>query len=174
MFFRAIPVKGSLCLLTAMSIAAIGCEVTPRGATDPNLAKARDQTAYGATVYSDRCASCHGARGEGVGAPSLMGSGALPEYPRDPSQSVNVASNDPNEQKLRQQLSPGAPLREPFRTAADLYGYVSRMMPYKRGGTLRSTDYWAVVNFILIADGASVPTGGISARNADSVLIPHQ
>ena len=61
--------------------------------------------------------------------------------------------------------------REPFRTAADLYNYVSIQMPKKHPGSLGSQDYWKIVTFMLIAHGASVPPEGVDAQNAPSVTI---
>jgi hypothetical protein len=103
-----------------------------------------------------------------------MGAGSLPEYPRDTS--VNSSAVDPEELRLRALTRPqGAPSRDPFRTAQDLYAFVSKYMPATKGeaGTLKPEEYWAVANFILVADGAVVPAGGVNAANASSVPVPH-
>ncbi len=42
-----------------------------------------------AAIYSGRCASCHGAAGEGVYAPSLAGSASTGRYP-DPGEQVRI------------------------------------------------------------------------------------
>jgi hypothetical protein len=101
-----------------------------------------------------------------------MGPDGLPLYPRDPSQSTLAANTDPNEQQMRQQLNPGGmPLRQPFKTAQDLYEYTHRKMPAKRAGTLSNEDYWAVVNFMLVAHGVKTPEKGIDSDNARQVVI---
>src|SRR5438309_1551831 len=65
-------------------LAWLGCAMTKLGATPDDLARAQGQANRGATVYANECASCHGARGEGLASsPAIMGPGALPEYPRD-------------------------------------------------------------------------------------------
>lgn len=156
-------------LLVLLSVA---CAVTPRGALDPNLAKAKDATALGAQVFAAKCATCHGQRGEGVTAPAIMGSDGLPLYPRDPSQSTLASNNDPNEQQLRQQLNPGGiPSRQPFKTAQDLYEFVRLKMPAKQAGSLSTEEYWAVVNFMLVAQGLKVPEKGVDSDNARQVVI---
>jgi mono/diheme cytochrome c family protein len=156
----------------SLAILATSCSITPRGASDPNLAVARDKAAEGAKVFERDCASCHGQRGEGITAPGILGSDGLPLYPRDPSQSTLAANTDPNEQQLRQQLSPGGiPSRQPFKTAQDLYEYVRLKMPSKRAGSLSTQDYWAVVNFLLVAQGIKVPDKGIDTGNAHDVVI---
>lgn len=157
-------------LLLGTLVAA--CSVTPRGASDANLALARDKAAQGAKVFERECAGCHGQRGEGVTAPAIMGSDGLPMFPRDPTQSTLAANTDPNEQALRQQLNPGGmPSRQPFKTAQDLYEYTRLKMPSKRAGTLTNDDYWAVINFMLVAHGVKIPDKGIDAGNAREVVI---
>jgi cytochrome c len=152
-----------------LAIVGVACTVTPRGALDPNLAKAKSATALGAQVFEAKCANCHGQRGEGVTAPPIMGSDGLPLYPAQ----SNLASNsDPNEQQMRQQLNPGGmPSRQPFKTAQDLYEFVRLKMPSKQAGTLTTEEYWAVVNYMLIAQGLQVPEKGIDSENARQVVI---
>lgn len=160
-------------LLAAVAGLGIGaCTVTPRGALDPNLAMAKDKASQGAKVYSQKCAGCHGARGEGVTAPDIMGPDGLSRYPRDPSQSTLAANTDPNEQQMKQQLNPGGmPSRPPFNTAQDVYEYTRLKMPAKQAGTLSTEDYWAVVNFMLVAHGTKVPAGGVNSDNARQVIV---
>lgn len=148
------------------------CTVTPRGALDPNLAKAKDRTAQGATVFAAKCASCHGQRGEGITAPDIMGPDGLPLNPADPTQSTLAANTDQNEQQLRQQLNPGGmPSRPQFKTAQDLYEFVRAKMPAKQPGTLGTEDYWSVLNFMLVAHGTQVPEKGVDSENARQVII---
>jgi mono/diheme cytochrome c family protein len=42
-----------------------------------------------ATIYMDRCASCHGDEGEGVYAPAIAGSASATKYP-DPAEQVRI------------------------------------------------------------------------------------
>jgi len=160
--------------LTVFSLSCLGaCAATPLGATDASVASARAKTPQGADVWGRECASCHGQRGEGLSAaPNVMGSGALPLYPRDASTTGNAALQATQGQAQGQ--NPNAEqTRAPFRTADDLYQFVSKSMPLPRAraGTLKPDEYWAVVNFILVAHGAPVPAEGVSEANAKSVPI---
>ena len=160
---------------TAGTLSAFAaCSVTPLGATQDNLAAAHQNAAPGAGVYRRECASCHGERGEGLAtSPSVMGSGALALYERDPATSTNPALQDPSERLRTQNLPPGADVRGAFRTAQDLFTYVSREMPLPRSkaGKLSPEDYWAVTNYLLLGHGVKVPVGGVNASNAASVPI---
>jgi mono/diheme cytochrome c family protein len=122
---------------------AIACAATTRGASPDAVAAARSRAPDGARVFANECAGCHGNRGQGKGTvPALMGAEAL----RDP---------------------------EAFRTAETLFDYVSRSMPLPRDriGSLKPEQYWAVVNFILLAHQSEVPPGGVTPENAPSVVI---
>jgi hypothetical protein len=99
----------------------------------------------------------------------VLGAGALPEYPRDLTAS-NVTT-DPQQLQIQQQTRPqGAPLRDPFRTAADVVEFLKTHL-VKPGLKIEDND--AVVTFLLVVQGADVPSGGVTADNAGSVRVPH-
>lgn len=159
-------------LVTSVALGAFACATAPLGSTDANYAKAARLP--GADIYNRACASCHGQRGEGLAqSPAVMGAGALPLYERDPSTTSNPAFQDIAEQQRKQSLPPGADTRGAFRTAADLYNYVSREMPLPKtkAGSLTQQEYWAVVNFLLVGHGSAVPAGGVNEANAASVEV---
>jgi len=154
-------------------ISVVACAATQRGATDANWAAANSKATQGSKFFEQKCASCHGQRGEGITAPAIIGYGALPEYPRQSNLASNAALNDPSELQLREWSRPaGTPKREPFKTAQDVYNYISQRMPLREAGSLKPEEYWSILNFMLLAHGAPVPAEGISASNAASVLIP--
>lgn len=159
----------------AAAALGVACASVPRGATDANMAAARGGAPKGSDSYSRNCAGCHGERGESVtGAPRIIGEGALPEYPREHNVNADPAAGDPEWLRLRAQTRPaGAPWRDPFRTADDLYGYVSKKMPLPSGkaGTLPADEYWAIVNFMLLAHGVKVPPEGVTPANASAVKL---
>ena len=154
------------------------CASTPRGATSANFAKARSGSPNGWASFKQHCAGCHGERGESVTrAPRILGAGALPEYPRERALNADPASGDPELRRLQAQTRPaGAPWRDPFRTAQDLHGYVSKNMPLPgdKAGSLSAEEYWAIVNFMLLAHGVQVPPEGVTAQNASSVKLSAQ
>jgi hypothetical protein len=122
-------------------------------------------------VFAGRCASCHGERGEGKAyAPSTMGAGALPVYPRD--NSASPTTTDPQQLQMQaQSRPPGAPSRGPFRTAQDLFDYLNRHKLDASSGPLNPPDLWALVTFMLIAHGTQVPAGGVTPENASQISI---
>jgi hypothetical protein len=160
-------------VIASISSFEFACATTPAGATDANLAKAKNQASQGAGIFARECASCHGERGEGrARAPAIIGFGALPLYPRDSASSP--AFTDPAQLQIQaQSRPPGVSSRDPFRTAQDLYNYVSTRMPLpkSRVGSLKPEEYWAIINFILTAHGSKVPEGGVTPSNAGGVRI---
>jgi mono/diheme cytochrome c family protein len=162
------------CLLAHGVMSLPGCTPTPLGATDADLARAHDQAAQGAAVYSQECARCHGQRGEGLaGASAVLGSGALPEYPRDNSGTATIT--DPQQLQIQTQTRPaGAPWRDPFRNAQDVYDFVSTHLPKSRASEMKQEDYWAVVTFLIAVQGGQVPPGDVNPTNAKSVPIPRR
>jgi cytochrome c553 len=162
-------VWGVLC-----SLGALGCATVPTGATTADLARAHDQAGPGATTFANECARCHGQRGEGLGmGPAILGPGALPEFPRSSGGASDPSLYDPQMIQIQAQTRPaGAAWRDPFRNAQDLYGFTSKHLPKERAAELKDGDYWAVVGYMLAAQGATLPSGGINAANAASVPIP--
>lgn len=163
-------------LASVLAGSMLACAVTPQGATDAHLALAKNRAVQGGKVFDAACATCHGPRGEGLaGAPPIIGITGLPRYPRD--QAGVQLFQDPNQiQRQNQQRVPGAPSRVEFVTARDVYDYLRQHMslvkrPSLMTHDLSESDTWAVVNFVLIAHGSDVPEAGISAANADHVLI---
>jgi mono/diheme cytochrome c family protein len=160
-----------LCL---MSLAAVACSGgAPPGASDANLAKAKKMNAPGNDVFQKECAGCHGSRGEGVNPnPKIMGPGALPLYKRDPTDSTNPAMQQQAQYRTNEQTM-GSDPRGEFKTAQNLFDYVSKQMPLpkSKAGTLTPEQYWAVVNFMLVSHGVNVPEGGVNASNAASIEV---
>ena len=155
-------------------LAWLGCATTQTGATAEDLTRARGQAAQGATVFANECASCHGQRGEGLAsAPAIMGPGALPEYPRNTGGAGDPTITDPQLIQIQAQTRPaGAPWRDPFRNARDLYSFTTTHLPKARAAAVSDGDYWAVVGYMLAAQGASLPSGGIGPANGASIPIP--
>ena len=91
-----------------------------------------DQVERGGALYGQHCASCHGASGEGAGAPRVVGlaDGALPVAPRE-----------------------GSHRTAQFVTVADVATYAVATMPPSAPGSLPEADYWAVLAFDLHANG---------------------
>ena len=67
----------------------------------------------------------------------------------------------------------GAPWRDPFRSAKDLHDYVRKNMPPSEAAraSLSAEDYWAIVNFMLLAHGVQLPPEGVSEQNESYVKL---
>jgi mono/diheme cytochrome c family protein len=130
---------------SSTSLFAMSCSTA--GTPHQRWTTARVDVPRGAQVYRRECASCHGAEGEGSrGVPEVVGPKALPTTRAG---------------------------RPPFRTALELYRYVSKSMPLpaKRVGTLDQDEYWAVVELMLRAQGVDVPDAGLNQHNASGISI---
>jgi hypothetical protein len=152
----------------------LGCATVPVGATTEDLARARDQAAQGAATFTSACAKCHGQRGEGLaGAPAILGPGALPEFPRNTGGVGDPTVTDPQLIQIQAQTRPaGAASRDRFRNGHDLYNFMGTHMARLRAPALKDGDSWAVTGFMLAAQGASLPQGGVGPANAASIPIP--
>jgi hypothetical protein len=157
-------------------VVGLGCAATQLGATPAEIAQASGQAEKGASVFAGECAKCHGQRGEGIGnAPDVLGPTALPEYPRNTVNTSDPALSDPQMLQLEAQARPsGAAWRDPFRTAQDLFNFISTHMPKGHVGDLKPADQWAVVTFMLGVQGATLPPGGVGPANASSLRIPRR
>ena len=162
--------------LIICGLAWVGCASTQTGATAEDLARAQGQATQGATIFTNECAKCHGQRGEGLAsAPAVMGPGALPEYPRNTGSGGDMTSLDPQLIQIQAQSRPaGAASRDRFRNALDLYNYTARHMPKTKAEELKDGDYWAVVSYLLAAQGVSLPPRGMGPDNAASIPIPRR
>jgi hypothetical protein len=102
-----------------------------------------------------------------------MGPSALPKYPRDDTSSSSQAFASTAQTQQTATRVPGQARRGAFATAQDVYEYVSTRMPLptSSAGTLKPDEYWAVVNFMLIAHGVAVPAEGVSEANAKTLNI---
>jgi cytochrome c len=140
------------------------------------MVRARDQAAQGGAVFSNECAKCHGQRGEGLaGATAILGPGALPEFPRSSGSASDPTLLDPQLIQLQAQSRPaGAAWRDPFRNAQDLYNFTAKHLPKNRAEELKDNDYWAVVGFVLAAQGVSLPPRGIGPANAATIPVPRR
>ena len=108
------------------------------------------QIARGQSLYGSECASCHGDAGQGTDkAPKVVGEGAFPLNPR-----------------------PGSKRNVPFRTAADVFAWASKMMPGNDPGSIPTDDLLAIFAFDLTANGVKLNAPLDGAAAASIVLHP--
>jgi cytochrome c len=113
----------------------------------------------GAQLYGEQCASCHGAKLEGVrdsnlpqgGGPALIGGRGT----------LNTA-------KFKQTVESYWPY------ASTLYDYITRAMPYTAPGSLKPDEVYALTAFIL-AEGNIVPKSAVmDAKSLAKVQMPNK
>jgi mono/diheme cytochrome c family protein len=130
------------------------------------------QADQGAYTFWMHCMVCHGDQGQGLAK-------FRSSYPK---QDQNCSNS-----RCHGGPRPGAGFSFPdapaiigpgtlsdFKTAAQLYAFVSTRMPYQASGVLSKNDYWDVVAYLLrqnhiVPDGAQV-----SAANANSIELHSQ
>jgi mono/diheme cytochrome c family protein len=136
----------TLSLAVAAVAAATACSSRPAPTSFA------EQAARGGQLYAAHCAECHGAGGEGDEGPRVVGlaQGALPLEP-----------------------PPGRKHRKTrFVTVADVAAFVVANMPPKRGGSLPTDDYLAILAFDLQANGIDLGAQLLTMANASTLVIP--
>lgn len=109
-----------------------------------------DPASRGAEVYAESCAGCHGENGEGSeGRPKLVGADAIPVEP-----------------------APSAGARKTqMHSAQDLFAFLKSDMPPIAPGSLADDQYWAIVTYLVQANGADLHGQGVDAKSAPSIKI---
>ena len=139
-------------------LGTLDIDVDPTGATLP---PGSGNATKGLMVYASKCATCHGAKGEGLGA--------MPGHPASPK----LVGRDPRE---------GFPFgRDPklvktignyWPYATTVYDYVHRAMPLSAPGTLTPDETYAVVAWLL-AENEIIPRDAeMNARTLPAVKMP--
>ena len=124
-------------------------------ANGSGLPPGRGTYARGAALFTERCAMCHGAHGEGIPPyPRLIGPEPRDSFPfgRDPKYVKTIGNYWPY--------------------ATTVFDYVNRAMPLTAPGSLRSDDVYSLVAFLL-AENRIVDRGMvIDARSLPKVRMP--
>jgi S-disulfanyl-L-cysteine oxidoreductase SoxD len=138
--------------IDSVRLAAIDIDVDTTGA---GLPSGSGTPAQGLVVYAQKCASCHGAKGEGIGpAPKLVG--------RDPRQGFPFG----RDAKLVKTVGNYWPY------STTLYDYIHRAMPLSAPGSLTPNEVYSVVAWIL-AENEVIPRDAvIDAKTLPAVKMP--
>jgi cytochrome c len=141
-------------IATAEEIKAIDIDVMPDGR---GLPPGRGTVAEGATIYAEKCASCHGKTGEGATFERLVAT--------DAGSNFDFATNA----KLPRAVGNYWPY------ATTLYDYTYRAMPFMQPGTLTPNETYSLVAYILalnkivpedaVMDAATLPKVKMPARD---------
>ena len=108
--------------------------------------------AQGSAVYAQKCASCHGEKGEGGLGPRLVGGQGTLKAPAQPVQTVGSYW--------------------PYSTM--LFDYVRRAMPYAQPKSLSNDEVYAAVAYILSINGIIKDTDVLNKDTIMKVQMPNR
>jgi mono/diheme cytochrome c family protein len=133
-------------------VAALDLDVSPSG---EGLPQGRGDAVAGERIYQAQCASCHGAKGEGVAPyPPLVG--------REPREGFSFG-NDP---KLVRTVGNYWP------SATGLFDYIRRTMPLTAPGSLGNSEVYAVTAYLLVANEILPAGATLDSTSLMAVQMP--
>jgi cytochrome c len=131
-----------------VEIAIMDIDIAPDG---DGLPRGKGTVADGVDVYMDKCAACHGSRGEGGAAPALTGGIG----------SLNTST-------------PVKTVGSYWPYATTLFDYVRRAMPYDKPMSLTNDETWAVTAYVLWLNGIIGRTDVMNAQTLPKVRMPNR
>jgi cytochrome c len=134
--------------MTAGEIAKWDKTIFPDGR---GLPPGRGTAKQGRVLYEQKCASCHGAQGEGGTAEELVGEPKPPSRD-DPSKAIGSYW--------------------PFATT--VFDFISRSMPPAAPSTLSADDTYAITAYLLAANKVISETDVMSAAALPKVKMPNR
>ena len=137
---------------TAEEIAAWDKSVNPTG---KNLPPGQGTASDGKLVFAAKCASCHGDTGQGM----------PPAYPQLVGKEPTDFSFD-NDFKITHTIGNYWPY------ATTLYDYINRAMPLTAPGSLQPAEIYAVVAYLLAANGVIADSAVMNATSLPQVKMP--
>lgn len=137
----------------------------------PELPAGATQADYGAEVYRLVCRDCHGNRGQGLTADWIA-----TWDPKDQNcwqSKCHAANHPPDGFDLPHDVPPlvGAQFLSRFKTALDIYNYISQAMPWQDPGYLATDQYWQATAFLLRLNGMDPGKLVLGIQNADSFRV---
>jgi len=129
-------------------IRALGVSVAPDGA---GLPEGSGTAVEGRAVFAERCAKCHGEKGDGDVGPALVGGQGT------------LATAKPR--KTVGSFWPHAPV---------VWDYVNRAMPFNQPGMLSHRDVYAVVAYVLFLNGIVGEKDVMDAKSLGKVRMPNR
>ena len=113
----------------------------------------------GAQIYGEQCASCHGAKLEGVRDPNL---------PQGGGPALVGGRGTLNTPHFKQTVESYWPY------ASTLYDYITRAMPYTAPGSLKPDEVYSLVAYIL-GEGHIIKQGDVmNAKTLPKVEMPNK
>ena len=139
---------------TPAEIATIDIDANPAGA---GLPAGQGTAAAGAAIFGQKCAMCHGPKGEGIDKnPRLIGRAPAPGF---------VFATDAKAPKTIGNYWP---------YATTLYDYMHRTMPLSAPGSLAPDELYSLTAYLLSENGI-IPAGAVmNAQSLPAVKMPAQ
>lgn len=135
---------------TADEIRKLDIDVMPDGR---GLPEGRGTVTEGVVVYAAKCASCHGAKGEGGTADRLVG--------RTAGDSFAFATNP----RLVKTIGSYWPY------ATTLYDYIARTMPFQQPGTLTPNETYSLAAYLLFLNGVVAENAVMDRASLPKVMM---
>jgi S-disulfanyl-L-cysteine oxidoreductase SoxD len=132
-------------LATADDIKKIDIDVRADGA---GLPPGSGTAVQGQPIYAQQCASCHGANGEGAGAPKLVD-----PTPFKPGVAATVGNYWPY--------------------ATTIWDYINRAMPFDKPGSLSADEVYALTAFLLSENKIISENDVMDAQSLPQVRMPN-
>ena len=139
---------------TAQEIAALDIDVRPDG---KGLPEGSGTAATGRAVYAERCASCHGAEGQGTATGDQLVGGSVTAVFGGPSEGAGSA---------RKTVGSYWPY------ATTLFDYTNRAMPFDKPGSLTPNEVYAVTAFVLFKNGIIGENDVMNRTTLPAVRMP--
>lgn len=133
-------------------IKAWDIDVNPTGATLP---AGRGTWAAGQTLYAEKCAACHGAKGEGM----------PPVYPK-------LIGADPRDFSFADDFKKTKTIGNYWPYATTLYDYINRAMPLTQPGSLQPDEVYALVAYLLAENQVIGKDAVMDATSLPAVVMP--
>ena len=168
--------REGLCIVLAFGVAACTSAASPtaRGSETPNLGReatpaqvagwdisvgpdgiglppGRGTAAMGATIYEQKCQTCHGAKGAGQPNDRLVGG-----------------------QDTLASKTPVRTIGSYWPYATTVFDYVRRAMPYIQPQSLTDDEVYALTAYLLALNGIIGETDEINAETLPKVKMPNQ
>ena len=140
-------------------VAALDIDVRPDGI---GLPPGSGTTREGGDVYASKCASCHGANGEGGSAEALVGA--------EPTASAPFGPGYERWRSGRADVPFTIGNYWPYATT--IFDYVRRAMPANAPGTLTANETYGLVAWLLMKNGIVPETAVINAETLPRVVMP--
>lgn len=137
---------------TSTKLSAVDIDANPAGA---GLPPGQGTWEQGARVYAQKCASCHGAKGEGQGPyPKLIGAEPRTGFPFG------------TDAKIPKTIGNYWPY------ATTIYDYVHRAMPFNAPGSLKADEVYALVAYLLAENQVTQRNAVMNAQTLPKVQMP--